>query len=475
MVRCVGWAVLAVAAAGAAPAQDAARPVTKVAFGSCADQNKPCPVWARLADAKPEVLVLLGDTIYADLEDGKLVPANPAKIKACYDELAKLPDFKRVREGAKIIATWDDHDYGNNDAGVEYEHKDESQKLFLDFFNVPTDDPRRARKGVYHAETFGPEGQRIQVITLDTRYHRSKLQKGPRARFPGYTGLIAPYLPNTEAGATMLGEEQWKWLEGQLKQPADLRLIGSGIQVVSEDHPFEKWTNIPAERDRLYRLIRDTKANGVVFLSGDRHLGELSMDPDAVGYPLYDITSSGLNQGSKSWRPAEKNRHRIAAMPYGDNYGLVTVNWAGEDTTVSLQLRDDAGEVVVRHTLKLSVLRASNDATEQPKLPTGVLTPQEALKKVGEEVTVQMTVQAGRGFKERILLNSEKDFRSEKNLTVVVNAKALTGKWDKATFETFKDKTVRVKGKVTKYTPKAGNDQIEIMVNDEKQIEIVEK
>ncbi len=470
MIRFLGWAVMLVVASGAA-AQD--KPITKIAFGSCADQNKPCPIWGKLADEKPDVLVLLGDNIYADIEDGKLVPANPAKIKACYDELAKVADFKRLRDGCRLIATWDDHDYGNNDAGVEYEHKDESQKLFLDFFNVPDKDPRRTRWGVYHAETFGPEGQRVQVIVLDGRYHRSPLDKGPRASFPGYTGLIAPYLPNTKAGATMLGEEQWKWLEEQLKQPADLRIIGSGIQVVSEDHPFEKWTNIPTERDRLYRLIRDTKANGVVFVSGDRHLGELSMDPDAVGYPLYDVTSSGFNQASKTWRPAEKNRHRIAAMPYGDNYGLITVAWAGADTKVSLQLRDDAGEIVVRQTVKLSVLR--DDKKETPKVPPGVLTPQEALKKVGEEVTVQMQVQAGRGFKERILLNSEKDFKSEKNLTIVVTAKALTGKWDKATFETFKDKTIRVKGKVTKFTPKTGSDQIQIELSDEKQIEIVEK
>jgi alkaline phosphatase D len=473
MTRFAWLTVLAITTAGVAPAQDAGKPVTKIAFGSCADQTKPCPIWAKVADEKPDVLVLLGDNIYADLEDGKLVAANPAKIKACYDELAKVADFKRLRDGCRVVATWDDHDYGHNDAGYEYEHKDASQKLFLDFFGVPAGDPRRSRKGVYHAETFGPAGQRVQVIALDGRYHRSPLDKGPRAQFPGYTGLIAPYLPNTKAGATMLGDEQWTWLEEQLRQPADLRLIGSGIQVVSDDHPFEKWANIPAERDRLYKLIRDTKANGVVFLSGDRHLGELSLDPDAVGYPLYDVTSSGLNQGSKNWRPVEKNRRRVAAVPYGDNYGLVTVNWAGSNTTVSLQLRDEAGEIVVRHTVKLSVLRDEKPA--EAKLPPGVLTPQEALRKVGEEVTVQMTVQSGRGFKERILLNSEKDFRGEKNLTVVVNAKALTGPWKQATFDTFKDKTVRVKGTVTKYAPKAGGEQIEIMVNDEKQIEIVTK
>jgi DNA/RNA endonuclease YhcR with UshA esterase domain len=53
---------------------------------------------------------------------------------------------------------------------------------------------------------------------------------------------------------------------------------------------------------------------------------------------------------------------------------------------------------------------------------------------------------------------------------VVVNEKAMTGRFEKATFATFKDKTVRVKGKVAKY-----EDQLEIIVEDAKQLEIVEK
>ena len=48
------------------------------------------------------------------------------------------------------------------------------------------------------------------------------------------------------------------------------RLIASSIQVVAEDHGWEKWMNLPHERERLYRLIRETGAEGMVFLSGDR-------------------------------------------------------------------------------------------------------------------------------------------------------------------------------------------------------------
>jgi alkaline phosphatase D len=455
--------------------------VSKIAFGSCADQNKPCPIWDKMADAKADLLVLLGDNIYADLvEDGgrfKLKPSTPEKMAECYKELAALPAFKRLRDGAYTLATWDDHDYGNNDAGVEWPHKDDAQKEFLDFFGVPADSPRRTRKGVYHAETFGPDGKRVQVILLDGRYHRTAIRKADY-RLPG--SGIQPYLPVTDADATMLGDEQWKWLEEQLKQPADVRLVCSGIQVVSDDHPFEKWANMPNERAKLYQMIRDTKANGVVLLSGDRHLGEISVDLKSVGYPLYDITASGFNQGSANYRDPEVNKQRVAALPWGNHFGVVTIDWAAKDPVISLQLRHEDGEIAVQTRVPLSKLQAKGDPkaggskpTDKPaaKLPDGVISPAEALKKAkGDEVTVQFEVAGGNTVSggKRVLLNSLKDFRSDDNFTVVVNEKAMTGDYAKATFDTFKGKTIRAKGKLSEFQKK-----LQLQIDDPKNLELV--
>lgn len=463
------WRVAAVVclAAGPAAGQDAAKPLSRIAFGSCANQDKPLPILDAVADQKPDLLILLGDTIYADLNLAKGEQVTAERIKAKYDALAKVPGWQRLRGTCPVLGTWDDHDYGRNDLGVEWQLKDESQTIFLDFFGVPSDSPRRKQKGVYHAATFGPEGKRVQVIMLDLRYFRSPLTVGPPL-----PGVRKPYVPNRDPGATFLGEEQWAWLEARLREPAELRLIGSSVQLVADEHPFEKWANIPAERDRLLKLIRDTRANGVVVLSGDRHLGELSVSADAVGYPLYDVTSSGLNQADKTWRAPERNSHRVAAVPYGDNFGMVTVDWSAADPPVSLQLRDVGGEVVVRHTFPISLLQAKGEPKDAPKLPDGVIRPEEALKKVGESVTVQMEVKSGRAVSagKRILLNSEKDFRSEKNFTVVINEKAMTGKYEKATFDTFKDRTVRVKGKVTEF-----QNRPQLEVNDSAALEVLEK
>ena len=98
---------------------------------------------------------------------------------------------------------WDDHDYGLNDAGAEFMGKDESKRQFLTFFGEPSGSPRWQRPGVYDAKIFGPPGKRVQVILLDGRYNRSPLKKGKRGSHPNYP-FLEPYLPNTDADATML-------------------------------------------------------------------------------------------------------------------------------------------------------------------------------------------------------------------------------------------------------------------------------
>ena len=222
----------------AAPARepDEKAVVSRIAFGSCADQERPQPIWGPIVASKPDLFLFLGDTIYADTEDMEV-------MKAKYDKLAALPGYRKLLAACPVLGTWDDHDYGANDAGAEYPKKKESQQLFLDFFGAAKDDPRRKQEGVYDARIFGPTGKRVQVILLDTRYHRSKLKVDKnRPRSQGQ------YVANDDPKATFLGETQWKWLEEQLKKPAEVRLVCSGIQVVAEDHGFEKWMNMPREQ-----------------------------------------------------------------------------------------------------------------------------------------------------------------------------------------------------------------------------------
>ena len=445
---------------------DESKPLTRIGFGSCAHQDKPLPIFKAIVAAKPELYLSLGDNIYGDTEDMKA-------MKQKYDKLNAIPEYQQLRKMCPNMAIWDDHDYGKNDAGAEYPKKDESQQLLLDFFDVPKDSPRRTQKGVYNSATFGPAGKRVQVIMVDTRYFRGPLKRGKRD--PGMT--YTPYVANTDANVTMLGEEQWKWLESQLKQPAEIRLLVSGIQVVAEDHGFEKWMNFPSERERLYKLLRDTKAAGVIILSGDRHLAELSMMEKAVDYPLYDLTSSGLNQASKFWRSVEKNTHRVATMSSGDNFGIITIDWSA-DPKIGLQIRDVDGDITIQQKIALSDLQAGShvvkggkEPADQPLPKEGAITALQATKKLGEKVTVDMRVSAvGGSAEKRLFLNSKRSFRDAENFTIVLMPKAFTGKHEKATGATFLNKVIRVSGTVSAF-----KDAPQIIVEDEKMIEIVEK
>ena len=319
---------------------------TRIAFGSCARQDQPQPIWDAVMAADPHLFIFAGDNIYGDTTD-------MAVLRRKYAELAAQPGFQRLAGSVPILATWDDHDYGADDAGADYPMRAESQQVFLDFWGVPEDSPRRRREGIYHSETFGEDGRRVQVILLDTRYHRLPLVRNPQPP----TGGAGPYAPTTDGTATILGDDQWRWLHEQLQQPADVRLIVSSIQVVAGEHGWETWANFPAEREHLLSVLRDTKANGVVVLSGDRHHGELSKLPaeEGTGYPLYDLTASALNQ-AKGPRD-EANRYRVGDVYFKPHFGLVTVQWSADSPTVRLEVRSGEG-AAISEAVPLSNLRA---------------------------------------------------------------------------------------------------------------------
>ena len=109
-----------------------------------------------------------------------------------------------------------------------------------------------------------------------------------------------------------------------------------------------------------------------------------------------------------------------------------------------------------------------NAASDKPLSPT------EARKAVGKRVTVEMVVRASKDRLEKrkeIYLDSEEDFRDEKNFAVVINAEGAAtlkaaGIGDPAGH--FKGKTIRATGTVVEHegVPR-------IVVSDPKQIPVV--
>ena len=114
--------------------------------------------------------------------------------------------------------------------------------------------------------------------------------------------------------------------------------------------------NFPHEREKLFNLLHASGRGGIVVLSGDRHRGEISRMDGALDYPLYDLTSSGLNM---AWvnGPPEENRHRVSDLCDENNFGLVSIDWSETTPSVTLELHSMRGETLASESVDLGSLQ----------------------------------------------------------------------------------------------------------------------
>eukprot|EP00967_Tisochrysis_lutea_P017712 scaffold20060_cov33-Tisochrysis_lutea.AAC.1 len=305
----------------------------RITFSSCAhqdpegfgDDNIYFESWDTFAAAGADLAILTGDNVYGDC-----VLPGCTELKAAYDELAAIPAFQRFKSKVPFIATWDDHDYGVNNGGADFALKHYAKEHFLNFYNIPMDDERRTRGGVYKSYTFGPEGKRLQVILLDDRWFKT--------------------------ADTILGDEQWQWLAQELRKPADLRLLVNGFQFLG--NLYEGFYQQPCEQKKLLSILPDN----VVLISGDRHIGSF-YQVDAMGggaygatfpdnngnpvmsldktkfdnLPLLEVTASSLTH---AWNEAglEPGNNRIPGYDIvrTDHFGQIDINWEARSLRVSL-------------------------------------------------------------------------------------------------------------------------------------------
>jgi hypothetical protein len=161
--------------------------------------------------------------------------------------------------------------------------------------------------------------------------------------------------------------------------------VVSSIQLIANEHGSEKWDNFPAERARFLQLLRRTQARGVVVVSGDRHMAELSrLTPaDGVPYPIYDLTTSGLNQPvpakpkegqAPPARKPQLNRYRLHERPYTDsNFGLMQVKWDNLQPSLCLEVPGAGGTSCdfPGHSLLRDPLIPADAALARPGQPHG--------------------------------------------------------------------------------------------------------
>jgi alkaline phosphatase D len=253
----------------------------KFGLGSCLHQDQEQAIWKAIKLEEIDSFIFLGDNVYGDTQSGNLKRMKKAYAK----QKLNLPRWLVEKE---ILSIWDDHDYGLNDGGSSYQNKVEAQELFVDFWKIPPEDPRRKREGIYFESKKSIEGLKVHMVGLDTRYFRSNLEKGEKKA----------YIQNLDPGATILGLEQWTWLERVLKtSSADVIVLLSSIQILASNHPYEKWTNFPLERLKLLEMVEQFSRDKIIIaISGDRHRSGIYQYKNFI-----ELTASGLNKaGSKN-------------------------------------------------------------------------------------------------------------------------------------------------------------------------------
>lgn len=320
-------------------ALDIHKPLTSIALGSCfAPQLEQQQIFNTIKKAQPDVFLYLGDNVYQSKETSEMDLPN---LKAGYQLLSQSKSFASLRKAIPLLPIWDDHDYGLNDAGGSYKPKHHSEEIFNHVWEMAKIDDDSKTPGVYYSKTIGPKGQRVQLIMLDTRFFRSDLVKVKKPK-----PLSAKFLPNNDTTTTMLGQIQWQWLENQLEQPADLRLLVSSVQVLTSAGWSEGWHLFPHEQQRLIKLL--AKQDKLLIVSGDRHFANFYQKPLANGKVLTEFTSSSLNLPITGKAKTVFEQHiepyQLAAGIYEANFGMITIDW--ENKQLAMKIIDGGGKAV---------------------------------------------------------------------------------------------------------------------------------
>jgi alkaline phosphatase D len=314
--------------------------LTRFAFGSCLNENRDMKFWDVIAAQKPQAFLLIGDNVYGDT--GNFSDAALPTLAQSYKKLSSRQEFDRFRRSVSMMTTWDDHDFGANDAGGSFAFKEYAEKIYETYWS--SSDDVKSRPGVYESKIVGPQGKRVHFIILDTRFFRSDLARMP---YRDPAPALGWYIPSNDAKATILGSEQWQWLEQELSKPADLRFIISSIQLITSAHGFESWNNFPKERARFYDLLAAKRVNNAILLTGDRHSGAFyRAQVPGIEKPLWEFTSTSLNFafGKGDGGDKEPDLARTGGLWGIPNFGQIDIDWGTKKVTMTL--RKDDGSVI---------------------------------------------------------------------------------------------------------------------------------
>ena len=267
---------------------------------------------------KSDFMLWLGDNIYLREADWN----TRTGIMYRYTHTRSLKEMQPLLGSTHHYAIWDDHDFGPNDSDRSYWGKNMTEEAFNLFWG--NNNTNLTGQGGTTNTFFWND---VQFFMLDNRYFRT-----PNNRKDGER--------------TMIGEAQFQWLiDALIFSRASFKFIVIGGQVLNSDVSFEKYSTYPEEKARLLKAIRDAKVRGVVFISGDVHHTELSMDA-TDGYPFYDFTVSPLTSGVYAVKDNPNKYFVEGTLVNEKNYGIIEVSGPRKDRKLKMIVKSASGKTL---------------------------------------------------------------------------------------------------------------------------------
>jgi alkaline phosphatase D len=309
-------------------------PAFSVATGSCNYINEAAydrpgtpygsehQIFTQINAQKPDLMIWLGDNTYLREPDW----GTRTGIYHRYTHDRSLPELQPLLASTAHYATWDDHDYGPNDADGSFVNKEITLEAFTNFWG----NPNFGLGGVPGCGTAFQYND-VDFILLDNRYHRTPNQ--------------CEQCPDR----TILGAAQLKWLKEALAaSQAPFKLVGMGGQFLSTNVAHETYINLcPAERDSILSFIERENIKNVVFLSGDRHFSELSQHTNAKGNAIYELTASSLTAGSYRGAVKEQNAYRVEGTVVDvHNFAMMRFSGPRKERVLEISMYDKDGKVL---------------------------------------------------------------------------------------------------------------------------------
>ncbi|MDX1747567.1 MAG: alkaline phosphatase D family protein, partial [Halobacteriales archaeon] len=305
---------------------------------------------------RPDLVLWLGDNGYFEHADS-VRPADyedPARMQFRYAQLRSLETLQPLLRHVPHYAIWDARDYDGSDSDRTNPLREEVTGLFERFWANPYYGEDDGSDGIYSSFRIAD----VEVFLIDDRFFRDP-----------------DSLPDSPS-KTVLGAEQKAWLkEGLVESDARLKVVAIGHQVLADYHEWESYAMFAHERDELLDWIRTNRIDGVVFVDGDRHLTELMRWEPAVGYPIFEFTSSPVANRWFEEGLEIPNPIRIDGYTASPSYGVLEIDTTIPEGRLAFVARDTLGNETMRHEVALSELtfepRAPDADGESEDLPRG--------------------------------------------------------------------------------------------------------